>query len=128
MKFCENCGTQLEDSAVFCEECGIKQEVIAEDQLASISVEVEQGTQPIKLSQACKPAKKEISGWLMTALLFLCSPLVFFEILPFFPCFLFGLLWFVITIGILVLMWMKRSWKTWLKVAWTIAYIIMFLI
>ena len=26
MKFCENCGTQLDDNAVFCEECGTKQE------------------------------------------------------------------------------------------------------
>ena len=28
MKYCENCGAELEDSAVFCEECGAKVETV----------------------------------------------------------------------------------------------------
>ena len=128
MKFCENCGTQLEDSAVFCEECGTKQEVIAEPQNEPTPANIEADAQPVKLSQTCKPAKREIAGWLMTVLLILCSPLVLFEIILFLPDFLFWFLWSVTPIAVLILMWTKRSWKTWLKAAWTIAYVIMFFI
>ena len=31
MKYCENCGAELEDSAVFCEECGAKVETVPQE-------------------------------------------------------------------------------------------------
>lgn len=31
MKYCENCGAELEDSAVFCEECGAKVETVSQE-------------------------------------------------------------------------------------------------
>ena len=31
MKYCENCGAELEDSAVFCEECGARVETVPQE-------------------------------------------------------------------------------------------------
>lgn len=39
MKYCENCGAELEDSAVFCEECGAKVETVPQEK----AVDSEQG-------------------------------------------------------------------------------------
>lgn len=33
MKYCENCGAELEDSAVFCEECGAKVEKVPQEKI-----------------------------------------------------------------------------------------------
>ena len=72
MKFCENCGTQLEDNAVFCEECGAKQESVQQAQPEVNTPEVETNAQPPKLSATCTPAKKQIAGWLLFILLIVC--------------------------------------------------------
>ena len=31
MKYCENCGAELEDSAVFCDECGARVETVPQE-------------------------------------------------------------------------------------------------
>ena len=133
MKFCENCGTQLEDNAVFCEECGTKQESIQESQSEvqapeSQATEAQPNVQTPKLSATCTPAKKQIAGWLLFVLLIVCSPWVLFEIIWALPDFLFWIVYFGSPIAMLILAWTKRTWKTWLKLAWTIAYAVMFFI
>ena len=81
-----------------------------------------------KLSETCTPAKREIKGWLMTILLIICSPLVLFELIWWMPDLLFMIVYFGVQIVVLVTMWKKRTWKTWLKLMWTLAYIIMLFI
>ena len=128
MKFCENCGTQLEDNAVFCEECGAKQEAVQQDQPEVTTPEVETNAQPPKLSATCTPAKKQIAGWLLVVLLFVCSPLILFELIWWLPDFLFWIVFVGAPLVVLVTMWRKRTWKTWIKLMWTLAYIIMLFI
>ena len=128
MKFCENCGTQLEDNAVFCEECGAKQESVQQAQPEVNTPEVETNAQPPKLSATCTPAKKQIAGWLLVVLLFVCSPLILFELIWWLPDLLFTIVFFGVQLVILVTMWRKRTWKTWVKLMWTLAYIIMLFI
>lgn len=48
MKFCEECGAQLDDEAVFCEECGTRVELV-QDKLTSVS------EKPIKTKNSKKP-------------------------------------------------------------------------
>ena len=36
MKYCENCGAELEDSAVFCEECGAKVETVPQEKAVDL--------------------------------------------------------------------------------------------
>lgn len=128
MKFCENCGTQLEDNAVFCEECGAKQESAQQAQPEVNTPEVETNAQPPKLSATCTPAKKQIAGWLLVVLLFICSPLILFELIWWLPDFLFWIVFVGAPLVVLVTMWRKRTWKTWVKLMWTLAYVIMLFI
>lgn len=128
MKFCENCGTQLEDNAVFCEECGAKREAVQQDHPEVTIPEVEANAQPPKLSATCTPAKKQIAGWLLVVLLFVCSPLILFELIWWLPDLLFTIIFFGVQLVVLVTMWRKRTWKTWIKLMWTLAYIIMLFI
>lgn len=137
MKFCENCGTKLDDNALFCEECGVKQKIVKSSPVAEVNklqsvipYNENEGKQvdiaASKLSETCAPAKREIRSWLLILLLIVCSPLALFCILesinPFALC---GV---IIVAGIIVLavMWKKRSWKTWLKIIVTVVYIITF--
>lgn len=54
MKFCEECGAELEDDAVFCEECGASIESSQADETIEQSVE-----QSVKVSSTKKMEKKE---------------------------------------------------------------------
>ena len=90
MKFCENCGTQLDDDIIFCEECGAKQgtqktnvTTVIKHRADNIQSQVETNNAATqvenmmpKLSEICTPAKRKIRGWLMILLLVICSPLV----------------------------------------------------
>lgn len=59
MKYCENCGAELEDSAVFCEECGAKVETVPQEK----AVDSEQSKEAEKQENAVidtsdKPVEK----------------------------------------------------------------------
>ena len=86
--------------------------------------EVETNAQPPKLSATCTPAKKQIAGWLLVVLLFVCSPLILFELIWWLPDFLFWIVFVGAPLVVLVTMWRKRTWKTWVKLMWTLAYVI----
>lgn len=142
MKFCENCGTQLADDATFCEECGAKQEVQevkeapaaqpkvenapAQDVVNNVAAQVE-NMMP-KLSETCTPAKREIKGWLMILLLIVCSPLVLVNLIAILPEFLFWIVFVGAQLVALALMWKKRTWKLWIKLVVTAAYVLMYII
>ena len=142
MKFCENCGTQLADDATFCEECGAKQEVPevketpvaqpkvdsapAQDVINNVAAQVE-NMMP-KLSETCTPAKREIKGWLMALLLIVCSPLILVNLIAFLPDFIFWIVFVGAQLAVLALMWKKRTWKFWIKLAVTAAYVLMYII
>ena len=139
MKFCENCGTQLADDATFCEECGTKQEVTAPPvvtqktesvpvQSVENNVAAQVENMMPKLSETCTPAKREIRGWLMGLLLIVCFPLILANLVVFLPDFLFWIALIGIDLFVLVLMWKKRSWKLWIKLAVTVAYVLMYVI
>lgn len=76
MKYCEDCGTQLEDDATFCTNCGAKQEIVFipevespvnqlnENQDRILIIEQEPKLKEIKLSDVCTPEKREIKSWL----------------------------------------------------------------
>ena len=118
MKFCENCGTQLDDNAVFCEECGAKQEVVQQAQPEVATSEVEATVQAPKLSATCTPAKKEMKDWIVILILVLCSSLIIGT----------GFISTILQFVALVIMWRKRSWSFGVKIGVTIAYIILYLI
>lgn len=142
MKFCENCGTQLADDATFCEECGTKQDVqevketpaaqpkvestSAQDVLSNVATQVENMIP--KLSETCTPAKREIKGWLMILLLIVCSPLILVNLIAILPDFLFWIVFVGAQLAVLALMWKKRTWKIWIKLAVTAAYVLMYII
>lgn len=128
MKFCENCGIQLEDNAVFCEECGAKQDSVEQTQPEVSTPEVEINTQPTKLSATCTPAKKQIASWLLVLILIICSPVVLFELIWWLPDFIYMVLMFIIPLIALFIMWKKRTWKPWIKLGCTLAYIITYFI
>jgi len=58
MKYCTNCGTPIEDDAVFCEECGTKQETFSQNQNLSNNSAQQTASYP---SQA-KTKKKSKAG------------------------------------------------------------------
>ena len=47
MKYCENCGAELEDSAVFCDECGARVETVPQEK----AVDSKQGSR--KTGKCC---------------------------------------------------------------------------
>ena len=140
MKFCRNCGTQLADDAIFCDECGtrIEEATVVQAELEEIPQietrtgdivhDVEPKLKEIKLSDTCKPSKRQMKGWLLVVLLLVCSPLILFELIWWLPDFLFTIVFFGVQLVVLVVMWRKRTWKTWIKLMWTLAYIIMLFI
>ena len=139
MKICKNCGVKLDDDAVFCDECGTKQETVplTNDDGVSNSTEITQNESPaieepklkeIKLSEESKTSKREIKSWLLVLLLVICSPLVLIDLILFLPDFLFWVLFVGLQLFVIVLMWRKRSWKTWIKLGVTIGYILMYVI
>lgn len=151
MKFCENCGTQLADDAVFCEECGTKQETVAAvtPQIAekpststpsaapvqetvtspvAPAINSQPALQEIKLSETCVPSKRQIKDWVFIALLILCSPLISVNLILWLPEFLFWIVFVGSQIAVLANMWFKRNWKGWIKIAITVAYILMYII
>lgn len=138
MKFCEECGAKLADDAVFCEECGAKQapaqketvvETVTEPVVKAEPVTSEQPVAPTpKLSEICTPAKREMKGWLMIVLLIVCSPWVLFEFIWELPDFLFWVIYIAVPVAMLIATWARRSWKSWVKWAVTIAYVLMFFI
>lgn len=131
MKFCDNCGTQLEDSALFCEECGTKFE-----QIGATAVPVQNNeqanlnnpNQPQKLSEICTPAKRQLKDWVVVVLLILFSPLVFINLILWLPDFLFWVLYIGSQIAMLGYTWLSRKWPVWVKVAIVVAYIICYII
>ena len=59
MKYCENCGAELEDSAVFCDECGARVETVPQEK----AVDSEQSKEAEKQENAVidtsdKPVEK----------------------------------------------------------------------
>lgn len=49
MKYCENCGAELEDSAVFCDECGARVETVPQEK----AVDSEQSKEAEKQEKCC---------------------------------------------------------------------------
>lgn len=131
MKFCDNCGTQLADNVLFCEECGAKVEQIAGSVILAqenLQTELNCGEQPPKLSEICTPAKRQLKDWVFIALLVLCSPIISVNLILWLPEFLFWIVFVGTQIAVLANMWFKRKWKGWIKIAITAAYILMYII
>ena len=131
MKFCENCGAQLEDSAVFCEECGSKQEVSASGNDQTI---VSSKVVPQKQSQQPTPAAKKTptKSWIPILLLVVFSPVVLMLVLTtifwWIPEFLFWVIFVGLQLFALAFMWKKCAWKPWIIVVVLIVYIAMYFI
>lgn len=118
MKFCENCGAQLADDAVFCGECGTKQSATIsstlsnsemnphEDQTVESSTDEQNRPQPA-LSSMTTPAKREPKIWVVVLAILATIGFWGAEIM---------VLAIIAAICSLVLIWLKKSWKTWLKV------------
>lgn len=135
MKFCENCGTQLADNSLFCEECGLKQEV---KENAFVQPETENvATQSVinnvvaqvdnmipNLSEMCTPAKREIRGWFMALLLIICFPLVLVNLIAFLPEFLFWVAFIGVQLTVLAIMWKRCNWNLWVKIGVIAVYIL----
>lgn len=125
MKFCENCGAQLDDSAKFCENCG----TAIDDNLAGLNENISQNPvafttnvanvdEKKKLSETVTPAKKEIKTSILVVLMILANPIMLAVYgLP-------GILGAIVTAGIVFLIWKKHSWKNGLKVVLTVVFVL----
>lgn len=124
MKYCENCGMQLEDNAVFCEECGTKQ---GESQ-GSINVVANEEKEPVAIAMPQGEVAKKQKNWLVILMLILCSPLVAMFLLMWLPEFLFWIIYIAVQLFALVYMWKMKAWKTWMKIAITAAYLLCYIL
>ena len=132
MKFCENCGAQLEDDAVFCEECGTKQvSPVAIDESTVREYAMDENTthntfKDNGVSGVC--GKKGLKDWVVIALLVIFSPLILIELLLWLPGVLFWVLYLGLQIVIITYMWRTRKWSTWIKVGVLAAYVLSYFI
>ena len=129
MKFCENCGAQLEDNAVFCEECGTKQEAMTQHQ-TDVSNNTAEQEQVQNNYISSKEAKNK--AWLPIVLLIVFSPVILMLIMSaifwWLPEFIFWIIYIGLQLIALAIMWKKCMWKSWVKIAVVAAYILMYLI
>ena len=129
MKFCENCGTQLDDNAVFCEGCGTKQENYTDAQTDASNNATEKKQ---VYNNGISPKTEKGKSWLPIVLLVAFSPiilmLVMSSILLWLPEILFWIIYVGLQLFALVFMWKKCTWKTWVKIAVVAAYILINLI
>ena len=125
MKFCEHCGAQLEESAKFCNNCG----TAIDDNLARLNEKINKPPviytsnvtsveEKPKLSEIVTPAKKEIKTGILVVLIVLANPIM----LAVYG--LGGIIGSIITVGIVILIWKKYSWKNWLKVTLTVIFVL----
>lgn len=132
MKFCENCGIQLEDDAVFCEECGAKQENLADSQssVSNNNVELVHEQDQINMNVTKNTVNHKV--FLSIFLLVVFSPIVLIFIMSLFFMWLPEVLFWIIFIGLQLLalfnMWRNCSWKIWIKFLVVIIYFLMYLI
>lgn len=59
MKYCENCGAQLEDDAVFCEECGHKVEKVSQEKI--VDSEKHKETKTDIIDKKSELSKKDVN-------------------------------------------------------------------
>lgn len=64
MKYCENCGAELEDSAVFCDECGARVETVPQEK----AVDSEQSKEAEKQENASIVGSKYVTKAAATTL------------------------------------------------------------
>ena len=137
MKYCGECGAQLEDDDLFCGECGTKQETIVSANVErhnDIDDSVFQLPEIVTANDAnnAKPMTgKGIPDWVVAIALVLCFPLVqafwMIEWLFVLPDLIFGCVFFGLQIVALAMMFSKKRWPIWIKIIVLMLYILFYL-
>ena len=129
MKFCGNCGRQLEDDDIFCSACGSKQDGFVETGIRHNDEVVVSENHQVETNAA---PNYGVKNWLVVVLLIAAYPLIlvqysigFFLIVP-------ELLWWALFIGFQIvalgLMWSRDHWKKWVKFLVTVLYVLAYFI
>lgn len=138
MKYCGECGTQLEDNDVFCEECGARQDTIVSAQLEyrNDTDDVVVPAQEIGTANVVRDMEstlgKTLPGWVVLTTLILCSPLILafwaVELFFFLPEVLFWGVFFGLQVVALAMMFSKKRWPMWVKVIVLVLYVLSYVI
>lgn len=128
MKYCGNCGKQLEDDNVFCGDCGARQEVY----LDTTAVQDEVLIQSSGGEDNRKATKFAITDWFVLILLIVAYPFVLLELTLGLLLLIPELLWWILFIGFQVvavcLLWSRKNWKIWVRVLVTVLYVLAYFV
>ena len=129
MKFCGNCGKQLEDGSIFCGECGAKQEIFGAEKIAHDDLILPDTSDTATPKVAMR---FEITDWLVVVLLIIAYPLILLELILDLLLIIPNILWWILFVGFqalaLCLMWSRKKWNIWAKTMITVLYVLAYFV